>query len=431
MNFSEAIEYLRNLTKFGFNFGLGRVQELLRRTDNPHEKLKVIHVGGTNGKGSTAAMLSSILQTAGYKVGFFTSPHLHSYTERYRINGGEIKEDRIADLITRMRPLLEDMVNQGFEHPTEFEVSTAMAFLYFWEEQVDLVVLEVGLGGAIDSTNVVTPLVSVITNVAMDHMDYLGNTITEIATVKAGIIKDNSFAVTASDKAEVLDVIRDRCRDTNSRLVVVGTDVTWEIKTSDMFGQTFNIKGLKDTYPDLKIYLLGHHQVRNAATALATVEVLIEQGYRISIGEIREGFSLTKWPARLEIVRDQPLVLLDGAHNLDGAISLKNALQDIFKYKKLILVFGMLGDKEREKVVAELAPLADTIIVTKPNNPRAGDWQQIAREAGKYARAVAVIENIHTAVEKGMSIAGPHDLVCITGSLYMVAEARELFIKKG
>jgi len=429
MNFQEAITYLQNLTKFGFNFGLGRIEELMRRLDNPHQKIKVIHIGGTNGKGSTTAMVSSILQAAGYKVGTFTSPHLHSYTERYRINREEVAPDRIAGLITRIKPILEDMVASGFEHPTEFEVSTALAFLYFYEEKVDFLVLEVGLGGSIDSTNVVTPLVSVITNVAMDHMDYLGNTLEEIATVKAGIIKPGVPAVTASDKPEVLAVIRKAAAGNGSRLVEVGRDVIWQDKGGTLDGQVLNISGLKGEYKDLTVPLLGKHQLINAATAVATVELLQQQGYQIDELAIRQGLSKTMWPARLEIMQRKPMVVIDGAHNLDGARTLAQALRETFAYRDLLLVFGMLGDKEREKVVAELAPLARAVVVTRPNSPRAGDWQQIKLEVAKYVREVYLIADIHQAVEKGLQLAGEQDLVCITGSLYMVAEAREFWTK--
>lgn len=256
MNFDEAIRFLRELTTFGFNFGLGRIEELLNRVDNPHRKLKVIHVGGTNGKGSTATMIAGILQAAGYKVGIFTSPHLHSYSERYKINGTEISQERIAELLTLMRPQLENMVEEGFEHPTEFEVSTAVAFLYFWEEAVDFLVLEVGLGGAIDSTNVVNPLVSVITNVAMEHMDYLGNTITEIATVKSGIIKPGVPAITAADDSSALTVIREAAQKNGSDLIEVGRDITWKISKSTAEGQDFDAFTSLGVYKGLHIRLV-------------------------------------------------------------------------------------------------------------------------------------------------------------------------------
>lgn len=428
MNFEEATEFLRNLTKFGFNFGLGRIEELLKRLGSPHQKLQVIHISGTNGKGSTLTMTAGILQAKGYKVGTFTSPHLHSYCERYKINGTDISRERIAELLTRLRPHLEKMVAEGFEHPTEFEVSTALGFVHFYEEKVDFLVLEVGLGGAIDSTNVVTPLVSVITNVAMDHMDYLGNTITEIATVKAGIIKPGMPVVTAADEPDAIKVIRETSQNNKCRLVEVGRDVIWKIVRSSVEGQEFDLRTVQNSYKGLLIRLIGHHQIVNAATAVAAVEALAEHGYFFEDEIIRAGLAKAVWPARLELVRADPRVLLDGAHNLHGSIALKKALTEVFSYRNLILVFGMLGDKEREKVVAQLAPLAKAVVITKPNSPRAGDWQKIADEVRKFAGEVYLIEDIHSAVQKGMSLAGPEDLVCVTGSLYMVAEAREMFI---
>lgn len=431
MNFEEAMEFMHNLTKFGFNFGLGRIEELMSRLGNPHKELRVIHVGGTNGKGSTATMIAGILQAAGYRTGIFTSPHLHSYCERYKINGEEISRDRIAQLLTGLRPHLEEMVAEGFEHPTEFEVSTAMAFLYFFEEEADFLVLEVGLGGAIDSTNVVLPLVSVITNVAMDHMDYLGQTIREIATVKAGIIKEGVPVVTAVDRTEALEVIRAISGQKGCHLLEVGRDATWELKSSRIEGQEFNITSGDRLFTDLFIRLTGFHQVINAATAVAAILALVKYGYTFTEDQVREGLAGARWPARLEMVCESPRVLLDGAHNLDGALSLHRALTEVYDYRGLILVFGMLGDKEREKVVSRLAPLAKSVIVTRPNSPRAGDWEKIADQVSQYVEEVYLIEDIRQAVTKGMALAGPEDLVCVTGSLYMVAEARALFMKQG
>lgn len=427
MEYTEAIEYLKNLTKFGFNFGLGRIEELMRRLGDPHRRLNIIHIGGTNGKGSTTAMTVAMLQASGYRTGAFTSPHLHTYNERYRINGEEIPDEKIAALITRLRPHLEQMVEEGFEHPTEFEVSTAMAFLYFWEEKVDFLVLEVGLGGLIDSTNVAMPLVSVITNVAMDHMDYLGNTIEEIAAVKAGIIKEGVPVVTAATGA-ALEVIRRQAREKGAGIFEIGRDTTFEITESSVRGERFNLKTPRNTYNDLITGLIGAHQAANAATAITVVEILTDHGFRITEEAVRKGLAAVRWPARLEIVREKPVVLLDGAHNYDGAVSLHKALTGIFQYRRLVLVLGMLGDKEREKVVAKLAPLAGAVFVTRPNSPRAGEWQQVAEEAKKHVSEVYLEEDIGTAVQKAVSLAGEEDLVCVTGSLYMVAEARELFI---
>jgi len=430
LQYREAMEYLQDLTKFGMNFGLGRETELLRRLGNPHEKIRVIHVGGTNGKGSTAAMLAAVLQNAGYRVGTFTSPHLHSYTERYRINGTQIEPGQVARLITVLRPHLEDMVRDGFEQPTEFEVSTAMAILYFWEQTVDFLVLEVGLGGAIDSTNVVTPLLSVITNVGMDHMDYLGHTLTEIARVKAGIVKPGVPVVTAAASPAVLEVIEAECREKGSPLIRAGAGVTWKPGEHSLRGQSFDYAGINRRLQNLWLPLLGAHQLINAATALAALEILEKHGHCVlSEKAFREGLAGVVWPARLELIGENPPVLIDGAHNYDGACSLRQALDEYFAGRGVIMVMGMLGDKERAKVVAELAPRARRVIITKPNSPRAGDWEQMAGEARRYVKDVETVEDIGAAVKAGLAAAGKDDLVCITGSLYMVADARETVLR--
>lgn len=433
MQYREAMTYLQNLTKFGFNFGLERITELMRRLDNPHKKLRVIHVGGTNGKGSTLAMLASILKAAGFRTGTFTSPHLHSYTERFRINGIKITEKRIAEIITMLHPHLEAMVSEGFEHPTEFEVLTAGAFQFFYEEKVDFLVLEVGLGGLIDSTNIVNPLVSVITNVAMDHMDYLGHTLKDIAGIKAGIIKEGAPIVTASRNEKVLEVIKNTSVEKCTPLTLVGQDVTWEAlqdiedNSGNLFPseQRFRICGRLGSYENLLIPLLGEHQLANAATATAAVEHLIDNKFGISQEHIREGLRKTCWPARLELVRKTPPVLIDGAHNHHGALRLRATLDKYFPNRKFVLVLGMLADKERAKVVSELAPRARQVVVTKPNSDRAGEWNLVAEAARNFTEDVRLVESITEAVRLALAEVLPGEIICITGSLYMVAEARE------
>jgi len=429
VNYQEAMDYLTSLTKFGYNFGLNRIKELLNRLGNPHHELKIVHIGGTNGKGSTSAMLASILHSAGYRVGMFTSPHLHSYTERYRINGAEIGKDRVAGLIAKLRPHLEAMVAEGFEHPTEFEVSTALALQYFNQEKVDFLVLEVGLGGAIDSTNVVTPLLSVITNVAVDHTDYLGKTIKEIALVKSGIIKPGVPAITAAD-GEALEVIAETCRKKGSPLTLVGRDITWGQLSSSLTGQRFWIRGRRNTYENLWLPLIGRHQLINAATAVAAAELLMDRGIPVNTGAVRDGLAATCWPGRLEIFHrgQEPLVLLDGAHNYDGARSLRQVLEEYFPDRKLVLVIGMLEDKERSRVAAELAPGASSVIVTRPDSPRAGNWRDLAGDVRRYAPEVYLVEDTKCALDKALLLAQPGGVVCVTGSLYLVAEARELLL---
>nr|WP_277999040.1 folylpolyglutamate synthase/dihydrofolate synthase family protein [Moorella sulfitireducens] len=411
--------------------GLGRIRELTRRCGSPQDRLRFIHIGGTNGKGSVAAMVASILQEAGYRVGLFTSPHLHSYTERIRVNGMPIPEERLAALLTWFKPVLEAMVASGYEQPTEFEVSTAVALKYFAEEGVDPAVLEVGLGGAIDSTNVIpAALVSCITNVGMDHMEYLGNNIAEIARVKAGIIKKGGTVVTAAHHPAALEEITRACREKGATLYCVGREVTWQERRVSLEGGEFDLEGLLRSYTGLRTPLLGRHQLENAATAVTIVEAAVRHhGLAVTEGHIRRGLTRASWPGRLEIMHREPMVVIDGAHNVDGARTLRRALAELFSYRRLILVLGMLADKEREKVVAELAPLASVVIISRPNNHRAGNWQSLADLARRYGGQIKIIEDIPEAVACALNIAGPSDLICVTGSLYMVADARE-WLKK-
>ena len=431
MNYTEALEFLRQLTKFGINPGLSRIEELLRRLGDPHRRLRFFHIGGTNGKGSVAAMVAAILQAAGYRVGLFTSPHLHSYTERIRLNGQDIKEEEVACILTHLRPILEDMVEKGFEPPTEFEVTTALALYYFGEVKPDYVVLEVGLGGSLDSTNIIpSSEVSIITNVGLDHMDYLGPTIPEIAQQKAGIIKQDGIVVTGADNPEALDVIERACQQKKAVLYRLGRDIHFKELLLSPQGGELDWEGLGQHYHKLKIPLLGRHQLINASLAVAAIEAARRhRGLRVTEAQIREGLARVSWPGRLEVICNRPLVVLDGAHNYDGALALKQALQELFSYQRLILVLGMLADKEREKITGVLAPLAQRVIVTRPDSSRAGDWEKIALYARKFTPHVEVIRDISQAIELALGLAGPEDLICATGSLYMIADARKWFLE--
>ncbi|AET70612.1 folylpolyglutamate synthase/dihydrofolate synthase [Desulfosporosinus orientis DSM 765] len=426
--YQENLQYLVNLTTFGINFGLGRIQELLKRIGNPESALRVVHVGGTNGKGSTTVMIARILREAGHQVGVFTSPHMHDYRERMVINGLKISKEDVIEMIRRVRPHLENMVAEGFEHPTEFEVSTALALLYFAEKNVDYAIIEVGLGGAIDSTNVVKPLISVITNVSMDHMDYLGNDVVSIAKVKAGIIKPNSVVVTASEDPDVIQVLRDQAQAMDVPLWLVGEDVHWESKWSGELEQEFDLVGLHSSYSKLRLRLMGLHQLRNAATAVTVCEVLqSDYGVTIPREAIYAGLREVEWIGRLELFSLKPKILLDGAHNVDGARALAQALP-IYERERLVLCLGMLADKEREKVVKMLVPLADEIVIARPNSPRAGDWKALGGLAEEYGKPVTCIEDPKEAVIFALTRVGEKDMLCVTGSIYMLADARQALI---
>ncbi|HHT63073.1 MAG: bifunctional folylpolyglutamate synthase/dihydrofolate synthase [Bacillota bacterium] len=426
MNYQESIEYLKSLTTFGINLGLGRIKNLLSRLGSPEKELNFVHVAGTNGKGSTCAMLASILDRSGLKVGLFTSPHIHSYTERIRINGREIREDEISQLITEIRVPLDEMVREGVEHPTEFEVTTALALLYFARQQVDIAILEAGLGGAIDSTNVVMPRLSIITNIGMDHMDYLGLTLEDIARVKAGIIKPGRDVITATDEPQAIRVIKEKAREENAPLWEYGKDFQVEPVSDSLEGQIFNCR-VKETYfSGLKITLLGQHQLINASLAVAAAVKL-----GVGADAIRKGLAGTEWPCRLEMVRHHPLVVIDAAHNHHGIKVLVQALKDYWPRQRKVLLLGMLADKERDKVVGEIAPLVEKVVVTKPNSPRAGKWQEVAEFVRPYVKKEVVIEeDISRAVDKALELTGDEEMLLITGSIYMVSEARAHLLQK-
>lgn len=420
MNYTESMDYLKGLTKFGINLGLDRIQDLLSRMGKPERKVDFVHVAGTNGKGSTAAMLASILKYSGMKVGLFTSPHLHSYTERVRVNGEEIPENDVAEILTMMRGHLDQMVQEGREHPTEFEVNTALAFEFFAREKVDLAVVEVGMGGEIDSTNVIIPQLSVITNVGMDHMDYLGSSVKDIARVKAGIIKEGVDVITTADHSDALLVIRETAVEKNAPLWEEGKDFRTESVEFSLSGQIFNCTVQNTRFNDLKINLLGRHQLINASLAIAAAVKL-----GVSSGAIRKGLAEARWPCRLETVREKPLIVIDAAHNHHGVLVLVDALKQYWPDQKKVLLLGMLADKEREKVVAELVPLVEKVVVTKPNSPRAGAWQELADFVRPFVKEVVLEENISRAVDIAVKLADDDYMVLITGSIYMVAEARE------
>ena len=434
--YNEALDFIKNLTKFGINLGLERIQALLDRLGNPEKKLRVVHIGGTNGKGSTTAILQAILRQAGYKAGMYISPHLHDFRERITINGEQIARDDVVAGIKEIRPELEALLDQGMEHPTEFEVSTALALLYFARKQPDIVLLEVGLGGEIDSTNVVHPLISVITHIGIDHIDYLGDTIEKITRVKAGIIKQGVPVVTSAGKAEALKVIQEQAAQKGSELIIVGQDVRSERAAGEF--DSFDYGGINKSYLGLKISLQGAHQIVNATTALAVVELLRERfGFYISEAAIRRGLEKIRWPGRLELISKNPKILLDGAHNVDGMKSLAQALQlyqnGLYKRERLILCMGMLGDKEIAKTVGIIGPLADEMVITKPDSPRAGDWELPALIAAEYLDKdkIHVIEDPIAAVRKCLEIMDPKDMLCVTGSLYMLSSVRDYLLERG
>jgi dihydrofolate synthase/folylpolyglutamate synthase len=420
--YQKSLDYLYSLEKFGMVFGLTQVEKILNAIGNPHREIQTIHVGGTNGKGSTAAMMSSILQKEGYRVGLYTSPHLIRFTERIKVNGKEIEEAEVAALAESMR---EEIEAAGVTLPfTFFDFTTAMALSYFNQKLVDLAILEVGLGGRLDSTNVVDPLISVITNIAKDHEEYLGKTILKIAGEKAGIIKKGRPLITAATQPQVLRLFSKICRGKRSPFFRVGKEFRYDRGEDG----DFDYEGLNRKMWSIHLNLKGVHQALNATTALGAMEVLEDLGYPVSTGAMIDGLREVDWPGRLELVSSSPRVILDGAHNPAGALVLKESLEKEFEYHHLILLVGIMKDKDIQSMLHLLAPLADHIILTQPHTDRAAPPALLKKALDQNGEKAEIAENLKEAIERGLSLTQDEDLLCITGSLYTVGEARAYFL---
>ncbi len=425
-NYSHALVELQKLTKFGINMGLQRISSLLTHLGNPQERVQCLHIGGTNGKGSTCAILAAVLQRAGYRVGSFTSPHLESYTERYTVNGTPIAEDDFARYLFRVLEKYNQVKEETGEAPTEFEVLTALAFLYFAEIQVDILLLEVGLGGDIDSTNVIRqPLLSIITNVTLEHCEYLGDTVEAIAEKKSGIIKEGRPAITASPDERVLEVLRRVAREKQAVLHEIYKETSWDLVRETEEGQIFNLSTPAKERNGLLLALRGQHQLVNGATAVLAVDLLKEMGWQVTEDAIRQGLHKVKWPGRLEKINERPLIILDGAHNPAGLQALALWLAETRKQvSKVILVIGMLDDKGRS-AVNYLKPLADLVIITRPSSARAAHWDLLAEYFKDAGKGIYLTEKPREAVAKARALAGENDLILVAGSLYLVGEVRQ------
>ena len=437
MDYQAALDYIlsfadyERLSRSALVFDLRRMEMLLERLGSPQDAARSIHVAGTKGKGSTAAMIASILTRAGYRTGLYTSPHLLSFTERIQVDGNPVAEDAFGRLTEALKPEVEAVNRFGtFGELTTFELLTALAFTYFRETGVDYQVLETGLVGRLDANNMVKPEVGVITSISFDHMDVLGDTLTQIATEKAGIIKPGSVVVCSPQFPEAMAVIEKTCQERGARLVRVGSDVTWHRKSFGSEGQSFELTGIKRKY-HLNIPLLGEHQLENASTAVAVVEVLADLGAKVSLESIAEGLAQVHWPGRLQILRRKPRVIIDAAHNAYSARRLKEALEQYFTFDRVILILGASSDKDVAGMVAELAPLTSEVIVTGSHHPRAVEPAVLASEFSKWGVTPVVAESVASAVELALVKAAPDDLVCATGSVFVIAEVMEEMGRKG
>ena len=418
MNKLESSVYLASLNIDKMRFGLKAITGLLSRLGNPQKSYKTITIAGTNGKGSTAAMTASILLSTGYKVGLYTSPHLIDVRERIVVNGKKISLPEFNQTIADVKDKIQRPV-------TYFEFLTAVAFMYFQREKVDIAVLEVGLGGRLDATNVCKPLVSVITNIAFDHTAYLGNTLESITSEKAGIIKQNGICVTGAKQKKVLDILENVCLRRRAKLYCLNRD----IKIKKQKDGLLTYQGLYRNIENLKIPLVGEHQLSNAAMALATIELCAKKGFHADDKAIHEGLENTHWEARLEILQSHPLFLLDGAHNPAGTEVLCRSLKNDFSYCRLILIFGALADKDYQRMLQKIAPLASVIILTQIKAKRAVPVNDLSEAVQKMGYQTIVTQDVNEAIETGLRVAGKQDLICATGSFYLAGEVKQAFPK--
>lgn len=417
MTIQETMEFIHSTSWKGSQLGLERITELMHLLGDPQDELRYVHIAGTNGKGSTAAMLASVLTEAGYRTGLYTSPYIYRFNERIKINGIDISDGELAALAERVKP----QVNKMTDKPTEFEIITAMSFIYFQEKDCDVVVLEVGLGGRLDSTNVIKePEISVITNIDFDHMEVLGDTLEKIASEKAGIIKESTPVILYEQSVEVMRVISEKCCERNASLMV--TDKHALVSVSDsLFGQSFDYRSRKA----LTIPLAGRFQLNNAAVVLDTLDVMKEKGCHISEQAIRDGLKKTVWPGRFEVLSREPIFIVDGAHNPNGVKAFSDCLEEYFSGEKLSFIMGVMADKDYTDMIKEVLPFVKRFICVTPENPRA----MLSSDLKRNIEIVFAGEVLDAgSVENGISLAlGFNEPVCAFGSLYMVGKIREYF----
>ena len=417
MPYESAIGYLFNLQKFGIKFGLSKTENLLKAFGNPHLGQNYIHIAGTNGKGSVATFMGSILQEAGYRVGMYVSPHLVRFTERFRINGEEISQGKIVELIGELQSAFN-----ADEPPTFFEAVTSMAILYFAREKTDIAIMEVGMGGRLDATNVITPLVTGITNISMEHQEYLGDRLSHIAREKAGIIKKGVDVVTAVTQPRIIEQFKAVVEERGAPFWRVGRDVKYRSTPSGLhfFGQSRTIKGLQ-------LGLRGIHQARNAALALGMMERIETKGFPHTTNQIREGLKKADWPGRMQVIRENPTILLDGAHNAAATRALARTIRTDFSYEKMILVIGIMADKDIAALLRVIVPISDRVLYTRPVYSRAADPRVLMEKAHPLNIPGEIVPSLAGALRRAEALATSKDLIVVCGSLFTVGEALTCF----
>ena len=426
MNYAEAIQYIENRSSHKTKAGLERMREFLIRLGNPHKNLKFIHIAGTNGKGSTCAMLSSILISSGYKVGIYTSPHLDKYNERITINNTTISDKDFINYTLKLKPICDDMENSEYGRPTVFEILTAIGFCYFYDKNVDFVVLEVGLGGRFDATNIIeNSIVSCIASISFDHTAYLGSKLSQIAFEKGGIIKKNCPVVLYSQSKEVYNVIKDIADKNNSKLYFT-ENAGVKINYRDLEKTIISIKNQYIDYENIEMKLIGNYQPFNCAFVLLICTALRDSGVNISDDNIYNGIKNAKWNGRMEILSKNPTILIDGAHNIDGISMLSKSLSEYFSDKTITLVLGVLGDKEYEKMIELIIPMADRVVITEPHSYRKLDIQKLEQYVSVYNKELHKEKDIEKAIDLAKNISNDNDVIVCAGSLYMVGEIRKI-----
>lgn len=428
MKYEEAMKYITEVGNFGSNYGLERTYKLLEHLGNPERDLKLIHIAGTNGKGSTTSMITEILMGEGYKVGMYTSPFIEEFEERIQINRNNIPKENLAILMDEIKVAVDKVIEAGYNHPTEFEIITVLMLLYFKKENIDFGVIEVGLGGTLDSTNVIKPIIQVITSISFDHTNLLGNTLEKIAREKAGIIKRGIPTVIYPQQEEVLKVIKNKCFEMDSELYIANNE---NLKFKNIVNLDKPYQLLKyNNEIDILLPLLGEHQIINLSVAMQAIEVLNNKNIiDISIANIVKSIKNVSWKGRLEVLSNNPYVVIDGAHNIQGIKTLSRNIKKYFKYENLYLILGILADKDVEEMIKIITPMAKKVYSVTPNSIRGELAESLKDEVSKFNKNCKAFDKYEEAYLEALNDASEKDLILASGSLYMIGDMRKIIRK--